>query len=261
MASGPDDAVTRLTRHERLLRRAATVSHDEPPPPPDHTVPDEPPTPTRAVADKPPTPTRAVADKPAAPAGAVADRPPVAAGAVHDEPPVVPATAVDEVIEAVRAVVGRHQGLSVTVTVERSGTTSTARVTGHGGTAEVIRVVRTPPTDRPTPSDRTFPADRSTWSDRNSSSDRPASAERTALAEQTAPAQRTAPAVEGAPSAGPESPAARLADLLRRDPELLEEAGRPAELPHPTGPPRRPEPPVRAVRLRNPYPDRPSYPD
>jgi hypothetical protein len=56
--------------------------------------------------------------------------------------------------------------------------------------------------------------------------------------------------------------AARLADMLRKDPALLE-APKPEALPHPTGTlPRRPEPPLRPVKPRPyPYPDRPPYPD
>lgn len=58
--------------------------------------------------------------------------------------------------------------------------------------------------------------------------------------------------------------AARLADMLRKDPDLLD-SPKPQVLPHPTGTlPPRPEPQhrLREVKpIRYPYPDRPPYPD
>jgi hypothetical protein len=139
-----------------------------------------------------------------------------------------PPAAVEEVIEAVRAIAARHPGLAVTVTVDDNGTPTTARITARTGTPEVIRLVPTP--DKPVP-------------------DRRPAAEK--------PTHRPAP-----PPDHRSLSAARLADLIRRDPDLLEEPA--AEvLPHPRGTlPRRPEPLLREVKpLRYPYPDRPPYPD
>ncbi|MEU4551487.1 hypothetical protein EV382_4693 [Micromonospora violae] len=97
---------------------------------------------------------------------------------------------VEEVAEAVRQVVGSHPGLAVTVQVEHAGRTYPMRVSWDGPTVTVGPVPPPAPVEPP-------PA----W---------PLSG-------------RTVPAWAPGPDGLTPDPAARLAELIRRDPTLLDE--------------------------------------
>ncbi|MGW2622632.1 hypothetical protein [Micromonospora taraxaci] len=97
---------------------------------------------------------------------------------------------VEEVAEAVRQVVGAHPGLAVTVHVEHDGRTYPLRVSWDGSDVTVGPVPATAPVEPPP-----------TW---------PLSG-------------RTVPAWAPGPVGLTPDPAARLAELIRRDPSLLDE--------------------------------------
>lgn len=115
-------------------------------------------------------------------------------------------TGVDELVEAVQRVVARHPGLAVTMSVTQGDTTSVLRVEWTGGNLAVtpavapaveasIEPTMAPPAAdaaaRDTQSRTTWPSSGGTGSDWNAAAD---------------------------------DPAARLAELIRRDPTLLERA-------------------------------------
>ncbi|MFI6232167.1 hypothetical protein ACIBD9_01230 [Micromonospora sp. NPDC050784] len=97
---------------------------------------------------------------------------------------------VEEVAEAVRQVVGAYPGLAVTVRVEHAGRTYPMRVSWDGPTVTVGPVPPPTPVEPPP-----------TW---------PLSG-------------RTVPAWAPGPDGLTPDPAARLAELIRRDPTLLDE--------------------------------------
>ncbi|RQX04905.1 hypothetical protein [Micromonospora arida] len=97
---------------------------------------------------------------------------------------------VEEVAEAIRQVVGAHPGLAVTVQVEHAGRTYPMQVSWNGPTVTVGPVPPPTPVEPP-------PA----W---------PLSG-------------RTVPAWAPGPDGLAPDPAARLAELIRRDPTLLDE--------------------------------------
>lgn len=117
-------------------------------------------------------------------------------------------TGVDELIEAVQRVVARHPGLAVTMSVSQGDTTSVLRVEWTGGNLAVTPAVApaveasieaAPPgadgSAADTQSQMTWPQPGKTVPDWNTAADGSA-----------------------------DDPAARLAELIRRDPTLLERA-------------------------------------
>lgn len=115
---------------------------------------------------------------------------------------------VDEVIEAVQRVVARHPGLSVTMSVAEGGTTSVVRVEWAGGNIAVAPAVApaveasiVPAVEPPVRgSATTASAPRGGW---------PMSG-------------KTVPEWAAAADGLSPDPAARLAELIRRDPSLLD---------------------------------------
>ncbi|GGO12147.1 hypothetical protein [Micromonospora parathelypteridis] len=115
---------------------------------------------------------------------------------------------VEEVAEAVRQVVGAHPGLAVTVHVEHAGRTYPLRVSWNGPDVTIGLAPPAPPAAPVAPAPPAGPA--------------PA----------TAPVEpppawplsgRTVPAWAPGPDGLTPDPAARLAELIRRDPSLLDE--------------------------------------
>lgn len=119
---------------------------------------------------------------------------------------------VDELIEAVQRVVARHPGLGVTMSVAQGGTTSVVRVEWAGGSiavapavapaveASIVPAAVDPPPARPDTAPAAGPRD--AWP----------------MSGKTVPGW----AADGAAM----DPAARLAELIRRDPSVLD-ANRP----------------------------------
>ncbi|MET7669424.1 hypothetical protein [Micromonospora luteifusca] len=120
---------------------------------------------------------------------------------------------VEEVADAVRQVVGAHPGLAVTVHVEHAGRTYPLRVSWNGPDVTVGPAPPAAPAPAPAPAVPTPAPD-------------PAAPAPAAAAEPP-PAWplsgRTVPAWAPGPDGLNPDPAARLAELIRRDPSLLDE--------------------------------------
>lgn len=116
---------------------------------------------------------------------------------------------VDEVIEAVQRVVARHPGLSVTMSVAEGGITSVVRVEWTGGNIAVAPAVA--PAVEPSIAPAVEPPARGSVP------------RDTAAARGAWPMSgKTVPGWAAAADGLAPDPAARLAELIRRDPSLLD---------------------------------------